>query len=143
MLLLKTRKNIPHVTRSILLIFKVIFFFKKEHIIMKSKGKGINMSKMLPLLRGCIYFSVIITLSFPLLAENNRSNQNVWPGQYPLNGFFQDKKIRTFLKKFLPFGQLKHIEKDLSTVTPIELKENFLIISGCKPHDCPTENYLL
>lgn len=82
------------------------------------------------------------------LNSEDLSNLEEWAGRYPTQSFGNRKKTNFFavpqIKK-----RLQHIlsSVDLETITieygvesPIELIDNFLFISRCKPHDCRESN---
>jgi hypothetical protein len=57
-------------------------------------------------------------------------------------GFFEVPSIRASLQNVLPPGTLKILTEELTTGTPNSIVDGYLIVSACRPHACPSKNYI-
>lgn len=70
-------------------------------------------------------------------------------GKYPWEGaaqgdlsFFEVPSIEAALRQMLPSEVLKTITEELTTGTPNRIVSGYLLVSACKPHACPSKNYV-
>jgi hypothetical protein len=71
-------------------------------------------------------------------------------GKYPWEGaaehqpsFFEVPSIKKKFEQFVPSALRKAITGELTTGTPNRVINGFFVVSGCKPHDCPSKNYIV
>jgi hypothetical protein len=70
-------------------------------------------------------------------------------GKYPWEGaragapgFFEVPSVKASLHRMLPPEVLRTLTEELTTGTPNSIVEGFLLVSACKPHGCPSKNYI-
>lgn len=76
------------------------------------------------------------------------SNLEEWAGRYPTQNFGNRKKpnffaipqIKKRLEHILSSADFEAITIEYEVESPVELIDNFLFISRCKPHDCGENN---
>lgn len=76
------------------------------------------------------------------------SNLEEWAGRYPTQSFgnrnkpnfFTVPQIERRLRHILPKTDFENVTLEYGVESPIELIDNYLIISRCRPHACDTEN---
>lgn len=76
------------------------------------------------------------------------SNLKEWTGRYPTRNFgnrnkpnfFEMPQIKKRLQNILSSADFEAITIEYGVESPIELIDNFLFISRCKPHDCGENN---
>jgi hypothetical protein len=69
--------------------------------------------------------------------------------KYPSEGadsvqpnFFQVPSIRASFQRIVPSSVRRSIVSELVVGTPNGIIEGYLVVSGCKPHNCPSKNYI-
>lgn len=71
-----------------------------------------------------------------------------WVGRYPAErsgaagSFFDQACIRSALEAILPSGDRRHFAT-LQADLPIAMVDGLLVVSRCKPHDCPADHAML
>ena len=70
-------------------------------------------------------------------------------GKYPWEGaaarqpsFFEVPYIKKSFEQLVPTVLRKTITGQLITGAPNRVINGFFVVSGCKPHDCPSKNYI-
>ena len=98
-------------------------------------------------LRKCVITLFILTGVTADAKTNSSSfpewgNLSSWVGQYPVQKHHKEilklQKIKFYLDRILTASDQKLLRL-YQTMSPIQLKGDFLVISQCRPHDCPGE----
>jgi hypothetical protein len=70
-------------------------------------------------------------------------------GHYPWQGaeqgdlsFFEVPTVAKSLKRMLPPDTVVELTRELTTGSPNRIVDGYLLVSACKPHDCPSKNYI-
>ena len=72
-----------------------------------------------------------------------------WVGRYPYScdkrfqNVFEVPEVKKALKKMLTRNEWKRLTDTYALTTPIQLIQDHLIVSCCKPHCCPCEHAML
>jgi hypothetical protein len=71
-------------------------------------------------------------------------------GKYPWEpadrdqpNFFEVPSIKAALSQLSPTFVRHAVLHELTTGTPNKLIDGYLVVSGCKPHNCPAKNYII
>ena len=96
----------------------------------------------------CVLTAILLATGAPAISSD-ADYLRALAGHYPWEGatqgdlsFFEVPTVAATLKKILPPSALLKITAELTTGTPNRIVDGYLLVSACKPHDCPSQNYI-
>jgi hypothetical protein len=80
-------------------------------------------------------------------ADASSVSLQAWIGKYPYDRiegrtYFQVPEIQSSLKRIAPAG-VRRLLRQLDVAVPIERLGGYIVTSGCRPHACPEQNFVL
>jgi hypothetical protein len=88
--------------------------------------------------------AILITFVFlAIRSEASTLSLTNWARQYPDQRFFNATEVKKPLKKILTPDQWKRLTETYSTVVPIQLMSDYLVVKCFMPHDTPAESAMV